>query len=179
MTIQEILDYITKTPENANVNVLSGMLDELTSGGGSEGGGDITVEALSVTENGTYTAESGKAYSPVTVNVPSDFAVAEVTITDNRSSGSAIDFSICECCEANGYDDDYPALTSPSTLSIKPGDSPLEFKAPLYKGGSLIIPSTAINSFAVITGSYEWLQGEFTDLLIKGDCDIELVPSST
>lgn len=28
-----------------------------------------TIEALSVTENGTYTAPSGKAYSPVTVNV--------------------------------------------------------------------------------------------------------------
>lgn len=33
------------------------------------GGGDITVEPLSVTVNGTYTAPTGKAYSPVTVNV--------------------------------------------------------------------------------------------------------------
>ena len=32
-------------------------------------GGGVTVEALSVTENGTYTAPTGKAYSPVTVNV--------------------------------------------------------------------------------------------------------------
>lgn len=36
-----------------------------------EASGDITVEPLSVTENGTYTAPSGKAYSPVNVNVPS------------------------------------------------------------------------------------------------------------
>lgn len=35
-----------------------------------EGGGSVTVEQLNVTENGTYTAESGKAYSPVVVNVP-------------------------------------------------------------------------------------------------------------
>lgn len=34
------------------------------------GGGGVTVEPLSVTENGTYTAPSGKAYSPVTVDVP-------------------------------------------------------------------------------------------------------------
>ena len=34
-------------------------------------GGDITVEPLSVTANGTYTAPNGKAYSPVTVNVSS------------------------------------------------------------------------------------------------------------
>lgn len=38
-------------------------------GTGSGGGGGITVEALSVTQNGTYTAPTGKAYSPVTVNV--------------------------------------------------------------------------------------------------------------
>lgn len=39
--------------------------------GGSGGGGGITVEPLTVTENGTHTAPTGKAYSPVTVNVPS------------------------------------------------------------------------------------------------------------
>ena len=33
------------------------------------GGSSVTVEALSVTQNGTYTAQSGHAYSPVTVNV--------------------------------------------------------------------------------------------------------------
>lgn len=33
--------------------------------------GGVTVEPLSVTANGTYTAPAGKAYSPVTVNVPS------------------------------------------------------------------------------------------------------------
>ena len=33
------------------------------------GGGDITVEPLTVTENGQYAAPSGKAYSPVGVNV--------------------------------------------------------------------------------------------------------------
>lgn len=35
-----------------------------------QGGGDITVEPLPVSANGTYTAPSGKAYSPVVVNVP-------------------------------------------------------------------------------------------------------------
>lgn len=33
------------------------------------GGGGVTVEPLSVSENGTYTAPTGKAYSPVNVNV--------------------------------------------------------------------------------------------------------------
>lgn len=41
----------------------------LTEGTASGGGGSITVDPLNVTQNGTYTAESGHAYSPVTVNV--------------------------------------------------------------------------------------------------------------
>ena len=41
------------------------LIDVLHSGGG----GGVTVEALAVDANGTYTAPSGKAYSPVTVNV--------------------------------------------------------------------------------------------------------------
>lgn len=36
---------------------------------GTGSGGGVTVEALSVTQNGTYTAPTGTAYSPVTVNV--------------------------------------------------------------------------------------------------------------
>lgn len=71
--------YWTDLTENAVVFILD---DESDSGGG-EGGGDITVEALSVTENGTYTAEEGKAYSPVTVNVPSDFSIAHVTFINS------------------------------------------------------------------------------------------------
>ena len=37
-------------------------------------GESIVAEPLAVTENGVYTAPSGKAYSPVTVNVPSGSA---------------------------------------------------------------------------------------------------------
>ena len=37
--------------------------------GGKGGGSSVTVESLSVTENNTYTAPSGKAYSPVSVSV--------------------------------------------------------------------------------------------------------------
>lgn len=36
----------------------------------SVSGGEVDVEALNVTANGTYTADTGKAYNPVTVNVP-------------------------------------------------------------------------------------------------------------
>lgn len=55
------------------------------------GGGDITVESLSVTENGTYTAPSGKAYTPVNVNVPlpaNAYLLEEITDGDLTSAKS-------------------------------------------------------------------------------------------
>jgi len=49
-------------------------LEAIAEGGG--GGGGVTVEALTVTENGTYTAPSGKAYSPVNVEVSTQIETA-------------------------------------------------------------------------------------------------------
>lgn len=46
--------------------------------------GNITVEPLNVTENGTYTAPTGKAYSPVTVNVPSSGVSTLYTFLENN-----------------------------------------------------------------------------------------------
>lgn len=64
--------------------------------GSASGGGGIDVEALSVTQNGTYTAPSGKAYSPVTVNVEggggaSNFVTGTFTGT---TAGAAMDVTI-------------------------------------------------------------------------------------
>lgn len=58
----------------------------------SGGGGDITVESLSATENKTYTAPAGKAYSPVVVNVSGggggggDLSTARVTLKNSAES---------------------------------------------------------------------------------------------
>ena len=52
--------------------------------GRKSGGGGGTVEALSVTENGTYTAESGTAYSPVVVDV--EVGVRRQTVTGTIDS---------------------------------------------------------------------------------------------
>lgn len=62
------------------------------------GGGGVTVEPLSVTENGTYTAPSGKAYSPVTVAVPVEkkHATGTYTLASNNyqlSFNPGIDFT--------------------------------------------------------------------------------------
>lgn len=58
------------------MDILSFML------GKQSGGSSTTVEELSVTENGTYTADTGKAYSPVTVTVPQT-TVESLSVTEN------------------------------------------------------------------------------------------------
>lgn len=52
-------------------------------------GGDVMVEELSVTENGTYTAPEGKAYSPVNVNVP----MPKNAYLLKEASGSLVSFN--------------------------------------------------------------------------------------
>lgn len=41
------------------------------------GGSSVTVEPLTVTQNGTTTAPSGKAYNPVAVNVPNSYGASD------------------------------------------------------------------------------------------------------
>ena len=66
-----------------NLNFYAILLGKKLAGGG--GGGDITVESLSVTENGTTTAPAGKAYSPVVVNVPQT-TVESLSVTENGTT---------------------------------------------------------------------------------------------
>lgn len=64
---------------------------QLTYGvGGTVEPTEIEVEPLSVTQNGTYTAPTGKAYSPVTVNVSGGGSVSVATTTWTNSSTSTV-----------------------------------------------------------------------------------------
>lgn len=56
-------------------DILAFLMGKQAGGGG--GGGDITVESKSISANGTYTAPTGKAYSPVTVSVPNSYAAGD------------------------------------------------------------------------------------------------------
>lgn len=53
------------------------------------GGSSVTVEPLVVTANGTTTAPSGKAYSPVTVDVPNPNYVETISGTLDNPWGNA------------------------------------------------------------------------------------------
>ena len=52
---------------------------EATSGGGGSG---ITGKRITITQNGTTTAPSGKAYSPITVNVPKETVLSVPVLPD-------------------------------------------------------------------------------------------------
>ena len=77
--MEEIIDYVTETPQNTNPNVLKGMLNKLASGEGGESGGSsiLVVECYHEvdTETGasggyfiaqtTYTAEAIQTHEPL------------------------------------------------------------------------------------------------------------------
>ena len=66
-----ISDLLKSTGYDCPEELQDKTFAEATSGGGGGGGGSgITVEPITITQNGTTTAPSGKAYSPITVNVP-------------------------------------------------------------------------------------------------------------
>lgn len=58
-------------PSATKLDGYSALIDTIQTGS------QVTVESLSVTQNGTY-QESGKAYSPVIVNVPTEVEEAEI-----------------------------------------------------------------------------------------------------
>ena len=74
--------------------MLGKTFSEVTSGGG--GGSGITIEPITITQNGTTTAPSGKAYSPITVNVPKEVVLSVpvlpdgFTIEKNASQGGSL-----------------------------------------------------------------------------------------
>ena len=138
---------------------------------GSGGGGDITVESLSVTENDTYTAPSGKAYSPVIVNVPSggggggDVTWAKVTFINADTSTMY-------------YVDNLIGIVNTGYFEVISGmgDIPVqdehEVTVPLYKG-KYAIPQSAFQSidtsyFPQFTGGVT-LDMESQFIVVTGD----------
>lgn len=135
------------------------------------GGGDVTVEALSVTENGIY-SEAGKAYSPVTVNVAggsSDFSTAQVTIVNNTTT----DVDIYMPVQFDDEEEDYSFLTYEA--HVVEGET-LTVTTVLYKG---ITDAYLFNSqlFNVsVLGNVEYDSPNFE---ITGDCTITITAANT
>ena len=79
---KQLDDLLKSTGFDCPENLKDKTFYEVTSGSGG-GGSGITVEPITITQNGTTTAPSGKAYSPVTVNVP--LSEVGVTVVDVQS----------------------------------------------------------------------------------------------
>ena len=70
MTVQDIINYIEKSPYSINKAVIRGMLEDLAKD--SEpviATPQIETEELVVKRNGVFRAPEGKAYSKVIVNI--------------------------------------------------------------------------------------------------------------
>ena len=73
MTINEILEYIDRSPYSINKTILKGMIESLD----VEGAGAVDVpevpaiemDELVVKKNGVFKAPEGKAYNKIIVNV--------------------------------------------------------------------------------------------------------------
>ena len=67
-------------------------------------GGSITVESLSVNTNGTTTAPTGKAYSPVIVNVPASAVdTGTKNITSNGNNQDVVGYAKVNVAVPNSY----------------------------------------------------------------------------
>lgn len=138
------------------------VLRQIVDGGGS----NITVEEITITENDTYTAPAGKAYSPVIVNVAggsSDFSTAEVYYLNKKTSFLAY-FPIAYYDEYQGEVTAY----SNSVQTIAGGDAHDTYQVILYKGACLADFTNATGSIS-ITGDATNDGGYIT---ITGDCEI-------
>ena len=131
---------------------------------GSGGGGDITVESLSVTENDTYTAPAGKAYSPVVVNVAggggsSDFSIAHVTITTTATHPFLIEGP---CLAGDGI---YVGIPSEFI-----DGSPIDIV--MYKGNAYLVFVSEYSDYNfVLTGD---ITRDGTDIFVTGDGTITI-----
>lgn len=86
--------------------------------GTSSGGGGVTIERLNVTTNGTYTAPTGTAYSPVTVNVASiTFQWASQVHIETIEANSITNSTNAKAYFDSRYSYNYAILLSPLTVN--------------------------------------------------------------
>lgn len=144
---------ITDVPQNLNSYIVLG------------GGSGVTVEPLSVTSNGIYTAPMGKAYTPVDVNVPvpPSVTVESLSVTSNGTytapAGKAY----------SPVDVNVPATPSVTVESLSVTSNG-NYTAPAGKAYSPVdvnVPQKTIESLSVtINGTYNAPTGKAYDPVV-------------
>ena len=161
------IHYAITGKESENKNNWSKIVNSMADNWPEGGGGSVTVEALSVTQNGTYTAPSGKAYSPVTVNVSggsSDFSTATVTLICNATN--EVVFGLATIAEA--MPPFVPQPESEALSKIYEGEE-LTLTALLYKGGCRldVLNANSISGTGAVVVNVD-------HATITGDCTITI-----
>lgn len=106
------------------------------------GGGGVTVEPLTVTENGTYTAPSGKAYSPVNVGVPVGWTSDDVA-TKNYSG----DIVLNTATSVKDWAFNSSSITSVSSNTVT------EIKQQAFSSCTSLVSANFPNLNGIINGS--------------------------
>lgn len=136
----------------------STSVQTVTADSGYDALSDVTVNAIqtetkSVTSNGTYNPTSGKYFSSVTVNVPSEtFNTQTKTVTPTEST------------QTISPDDGYDGL---STVTVNPISSTYVGSSVPTKGATTITPSSSSQT-AISSGTYA-----------TGDITVSAVPTET
>ena len=129
-------DIVLEEPQSRIEELVQQIIDN----GGGGGGETITVESLTATENKTYTAPTGKAYSPVIVNVAGgggDLSTAKVTFINSNPSAP---YTVTILSQKNYYSHDTLGMASYTV-----GTNNAEVDVPLYKGCYAIRIGDCIN----------------------------------
>ncbi len=128
------------------------------------GGGSVTVEALSVTENGTYTAAAGEAYNPVEVDVPDRYL-------DGYSEGyrEGYDSGHTDGYGA-GYDEGYGAGEANERSELLNGNT----------AGDVVIYDEDLNEYALAGQNSEtYTENGTYDTTLNNSVTVEVLPALT
>lgn len=165
------IHYAITGVESSVKNNWSRIIDSMATNWPEGGGSSITVEPLSVTANDTYTAPTGKAYSPVTVNVSggsSDFSTAEVTLINSTTGSGTYTVHIAQV-----YDGQNGGIAI-GNLNVSK-DEPITITVPLYKNNYAIklneIESASTSVMPTTTGDITFSPQGF---LVQGNGTITM-----
>lgn len=115
------------------------------SGGGS---GDVNVVPITITENGLKIAPSGKAYSPISVNVENSYdAEDEGKVVNN---GALVAQTAHAEISANGTYD--TTLNDEVTVNVSSGSAPVVQALSVTQNGTYT-PSSGVDGFSSVTVS--------------------------
>lgn len=110
--LQAILGYDVPVPE-----VPESRIEDLLLQIKEKGIGGVTAEPIIITQNGEYTAEQGKAYTPVTVNVANKWAalvngsITALTADDLEGISAIRDYAFAKCVSLSSIEIPNTVLT--------------------------------------------------------------------